>query len=63
MIVVVEAEHVVVFGSFSIAGQCSSSLAELKIKLFTNRRPGHADFKGKKKNLSFTKNNGQFSNG
>lgn len=30
MIVVVDAEHVVVFGSFSIAVQCLSSLAELK---------------------------------
>lgn len=37
MIVVVEAEHVVVFGSFSIAGQCSSSLAELKIKPLINK--------------------------
>ena len=54
MIVVVDAEDVVVFGSFSIAVQVSSSLAELKQIWFTSRRPVHTDFKGKKKkNLSF----------
>jgi len=35
--VVVDAEDVVVLGSFSIAEQCSSSLLELKWKQFTNK--------------------------
>lgn len=48
--VVVDAEHDVVLGSFSIAEQCSSSLPELKWKQFTNR--SHYILILKEKNLS-----------